>query len=96
LSLSGQTTGSPKPFIERDFIITQEEKKVAAVAKQQHLKSGNSQDKQEEYSESKQMGEQIARYVTQDIITRNNIKNQVFENPVQEATELQLKTILGK
>ncbi len=94
LSSSGQTTGSSQPFIPRNFIT--KEKKAAAVAKQQHLKSGNSQDKQEEYSESKQMGKQIARYVTEDINTRNNIKNQVFENPVQEATELQLKTILGK
>ena len=42
------------------------------------------------------MGKQIAKYVTEDINTRNNIKNQVFGNPVQEATELQLKTILKK
>ena len=100
LSSSRQTTGSSQTFIDGGFITRQEKKAVERQRQTTHeksvLKSGNSQDKQEEYSESKQMGKQIARYVTEDINTRNNIKNQVFENPVQEATELQLKTILGK
>ena len=98
LSSSGQTTGSSPTFMKRNFITQEEEfaRQRQTPHEKSKLKSGNSQNKQEEYSESKQMGKQIAKYVTEDINTRNEIKNQVFENPVQEATELQLKTILGK
>lgn len=99
LSSSSQGTATAQPFLLPRQFADQEMKAAQENIEKRNSKSGSLQNKQkvqDEYNEISQMGEQIARYVTADIITRNEIKNQVFKNPVQEATELQLKTILGK
>lgn len=99
LSSSSQGTATAQPFLLPRQFADQEMKAAQENIEKRNSKSGSLQNKQkvqDEYNEISQMGEQIARYVTEDINTRNEIKKQVFENPVQEATELQLKTILKK